>query len=215
MIDSARNNLQRFLRAPLEDSLYHASTYPQADLVRLNNYQNLPLAQILQLWTALNNQIASVIEHIPTEKLEIQIQYPEEAPVNLQFLIEDYLVHLEHHLAQLFSLEEVGIIDLPENWQISVEHAMKKLEGEPNGKPFITLLERGKMYVEIYKPEKVDLQQPHDQDELYVVISGTGTFYNNGVRCSFQPGDVIFVPTGIEHRFEDFTDDFKTWVIFY
>ena len=32
---------------------------------------------------------------------------------------------------------------------------------------------------------------------------------------SFKENDVLFVPAGIEHRFENFTDDFATWVIFY
>ncbi|MFC5410204.1 cupin domain-containing protein [Larkinella bovis] len=71
------------------------------------------------------------------------------------------------------------------------------------------------MSVEIYQPEQVDRQQPHEQDELYVIISGTGEFLNGDVRTRFQPGDVLFVPAGVVHRFENFTDDFRTWVIFY
>ena len=30
-----------------------------------------------------------------------------------------------------------------------------------------------------------------------------------------QPGDLIFVPAGREHRFLEFTEDFKTWVVFF
>lgn len=71
------------------------------------------------------------------------------------------------------------------------------------------------MSVEIYRPLKTDLQTPHLQDELYVIISGSGEFLNNGVRSPFGPGDMLFVPAGIEHRFENFTDDFAAWVIFY
>ena len=69
--------------------------------------------------------------------------------------------------------------------------------------------------VEIYKPENYDLQKPHDRDEIYVVISGTGIFYLNGERFPFQPGDFLFVSAHIEHRFESFTTDFATWVFFY
>ncbi len=76
-------------------------------------------------------------------------------------------------------------------------------------------MEHGTMSVEIYRPVKSDLQTPHAQDELYVVISGTGEFINNGIRTDFRPGDVLFAPAGIEHRFENFTEDFATWVIFY
>ena len=71
------------------------------------------------------------------------------------------------------------------------------------------------MSVEIYRPAKTDLQTPHVQDELYVVISGSGDFLNNGKRVSFQPGDVLFAPAGADHRFENFTENFATWVIFY
>lgn len=82
-------------------------------------------------------------------------------------------------------------------------------------KEFITLMQHGSMKVECYKPHLIDKQTPHLQDELYVIYSGTGIFYNNGKRSSFSPGDVLYVPAGHEHRFETFTSDFATWVIFY
>lgn len=81
--------------------------------------------------------------------------------------------------------------------------------------PFKTFFEHGTLTVEVYKPEKVDLQQPHTRDEVYIIISGSGEFLNDGKRTTFRQGDFLFVPTGIEHRFENFTDDFATWVIFY
>ncbi len=84
-----------------------------------------------------------------------------------------------------------------------------------NKSPFLELFEHGTLSVEIYKPEKIDLQQPHSRDEVYVIVSGTGEFLNDGVRTDFKPGDFLFVPAGIEHRFENFNDDFSTWVLFY
>ena len=81
--------------------------------------------------------------------------------------------------------------------------------------PFQMLFEHGTLSVEIYKPDKVDLQQPHTRDEVYVIISGTGDFLNGTVRSIFGPGDFFFVPAGVEHRFENFTYDFSTWVFFY
>ena len=71
------------------------------------------------------------------------------------------------------------------------------------------------MSLEIYQPVGHDPQQPHTQDEIYVVISGTGFFQDGEETYAFQPGDFLFVPAGKEHRFTGFSDDFKTWVIFY
>lgn len=80
---------------------------------------------------------------------------------------------------------------------------------------FVTLLQHGSMSVELYAPQGEDRQTPHEQDELYVVIAGRGEFQNGAARHPFGPGDVIFVPAGVEHRFLSFSDDFQTWVIFY
>lgn len=84
-----------------------------------------------------------------------------------------------------------------------------------SSQPFVELFKHGSLVVEMYKPDKVDLQQPHTRDELYFVISGTGWFVNGETRKSFESGEVLFVPAGVEHRFEDFTKDFATWVVFY
>lgn len=97
--------------------------------------------------------------------------------------------------------------------KVSLAQAFEKLGKSAN--PFEQVMANGSMTVEIYKPQQVDLQQPHTQDELYIIISGSGNFYNDGNITNFKPLDVLFVPAGIEHRFENFTDDFATWVIFY
>jgi mannose-6-phosphate isomerase-like protein (cupin superfamily) len=79
----------------------------------------------------------------------------------------------------------------------------------------VRLLERGTLLLEYYRPDRVDRQAPHAQDEVYVVVSGSGTFLNGPARHAFGPGDMLFVPAGTEHRFVDFTEDFATWVVFY
>lgn len=97
--------------------------------------------------------------------------------------------------------------------KISNAEALKKLQ--ENSSPFQTLFEYGTLAVEVYQPKKVDLQETHTRDEVYIVISGSGEFLNDGIRTSFVAGDFLFVPAGIVHRFENFTDDFSTWVLFY
>ncbi len=92
--------------------------------------------------------------------------------------------------------------------------ALEKL-GNEHGAVFTGVLRHGSLEVEIYKPDKVDNQQPHTRDEIYVVTSGSGYFVNGETRQPFEPGEVLFVPAGIAHRFEQFTPDFATWVFFY
>jgi mannose-6-phosphate isomerase-like protein (cupin superfamily) len=82
-------------------------------------------------------------------------------------------------------------------------------------KTFVELFKHGSLIVEIYKPIGVDRQKPHTRDEVYVVISGCGVFLNGGERRPFEAGEVLFVPANAEHRFEEFSADFATWVIFY
>lgn len=85
----------------------------------------------------------------------------------------------------------------------------------PSGERFAKVLEHGSLVVEIFAPRGADTQQPHTRDELYIVVEGRGEFTNGGERHEFSPGDLLFVPAGVEHRFENFTDDLTIWVVFY
>ena len=80
---------------------------------------------------------------------------------------------------------------------------------------YAVLLEHGSLELGHYKPVGVDDQKPHDQDEIYFVQSGRGTFVRDEERIPFEPGDALFVAAGIQHRFVDFSDDFSAWVVFY
>ena len=93
------------------------------------------------------------------------------------------------------------------------------------------LLRYGSMQLRWYAPLGDDRQVPHDRDELYVVVSGHAAFVRAAEampfsdtqamemgtpeRVSVAPGDVLFVPAGAEHRFEDMSEDFGAWMIFY
>jgi mannose-6-phosphate isomerase-like protein (cupin superfamily) len=89
----------------------------------------------------------------------------------------------------------------------------------PLGTPFVRSLAHGSMSVELFAPATSgmgqDIQQPHTQDELYVVQCGHSSFWLRDEKLQVQTGDVLFVPAGTPHRFEDFSPDFVTWVIFY
>jgi mannose-6-phosphate isomerase-like protein (cupin superfamily) len=99
------------------------------------------------------------------------------------------------------------------HWFTAAE-LQRQLPG-PAGQRFAVALERGSLSIELYAPRGTDPQQPHTRDEVYVVVYGRGEFVNGSERHAFAPGDVMFVPAGIEHRFERFTDDLAVWVVFF
>jgi mannose-6-phosphate isomerase-like protein (cupin superfamily) len=97
--------------------------------------------------------------------------------------------------------------------RIALMEASARLAVAPE--TFISVFERGDLCVELYAPRGVDNQQPHDQDEAYIVASGSGMFRRGEERVPCQPGDFLFAAAGVPHHFEEFTDDFQTWVIFF
>ena len=97
---------------------------------------------------------------------------------------------------------------------IPLGDALARLEAA-SGPRFLKLFEHGSLTVEIYAPWGTDPQTPHSRDEVYVVASGRGVFYDGKARQPVEPGTLLFVAAGRPHRFENFTDDFAVWVCFY
>jgi mannose-6-phosphate isomerase-like protein (cupin superfamily) len=99
-------------------------------------------------------------------------------------------------------------------WQAAA--LLDLLPGTGSGKErYLEPFESGDVSLGIYAPRGVDQQEPHDKDEFYFVISGRGQFVHGDERSPFAPGDALFVPAGEVHRFEDFSDDFSAWVVFW
>ena len=96
----------------------------------------------------------------------------------------------------------------------TIDQALSHLPA-PGGKRFATVFEHGSLLVEIYAPRGTDPQQPHTRDEVYFVATGSGEFVCGDTRQPFGPTDLLFVAAGVEHRFENFTEDLTVWVIFY
>lgn len=59
-----------------------------------------------------------------------------------------------------------------------------------------------------------DLQEPHTEDEVYVVMSGHGRFVTPEREVEVTAGTVLFVPAFEEHRFTDVTADLQVLVVF-
>lgn len=98
LVDSALNNIHRFIRIQHGDqtNIY----YEQDFWVRASDYQDQDINEIIALWQAINWQIARVWNRISAEDLSKTIPVKDESPT-LQFLMEDYFDHLNHHLRQI------------------------------------------------------------------------------------------------------------------
>ena len=101
LVDSAINNLKRFTEVQLEPSPYQVKVYNQAGLVKVNGYQEKDTESLIELWTALNRQIIRVLDMMPDQVLIQPIITPEGDTKSVQWLAEDYLVHMQHHLHQI------------------------------------------------------------------------------------------------------------------
>lgn len=77
------------------------------------------------------------------------------------------------------------------------------------------IFRHGTLEVEMFQPAGIDTQTPHRRDEVCVVISGKGYFVCGDTRQPFGPGELLFVPAGTPHHFEDFSKDFSAWVMYY
>ncbi len=66
-----------------------------------------------------------------------------------------------------------------------------------------------------FAPRGIDHQTYHEEDEFYFIARGSGEIVIGEERFSFESGDVFFVEAKVEHRFENFSDDFATWAIFF
>jgi hypothetical protein len=113
LVDSASNNHQRFVRAADQNHLVFAG-YEQDKWVARQQYQTTPWIEVITLWRLYNGHIARVMSAIPRDvrsRLTIrhnldQIAFhphPDDEPATLEYLMNDYVDHLEHHLAQVLS----------------------------------------------------------------------------------------------------------------
>jgi mannose-6-phosphate isomerase-like protein (cupin superfamily) len=100
-----------------------------------------------------------------------------------------------------------------ETFKLDLYDAIERLGGRD--KPFEVRLERGDFTLEFFAPRGEDTQQPHAQDEVYIIARGAALFFCRGETVQVEAGDALYVPARDEHRFEKFSDDFAAWVIFF
>ena len=84
------------------------------------------------------------------------------------------------------------------------------------GTPYLEFLRVADLSAGLYVLEAgaVDRQEPHTEDEVYVVVEGRSGFTAGDETRQARPGDTIFVPAGVPHRFHDITETLRLVVVF-
>jgi hypothetical protein len=101
LCDSAKINLQRFVRCTYEENF--KLTYEQDVWVAAQHYQEMNIADLLQLWRLLNLQITIVLDNYPPDCLQAQCDNSKKETTlhTVEWLAQDYIDHLQHHLRQI------------------------------------------------------------------------------------------------------------------
>lgn len=97
-------------------------------------------------------------------------------------------------------------------WTVSGLEALRRGQGDP----WLEFQRSPDLSTGLYvlAAGEPDLQQPHTEDEVYVVVAGRGRFVTPTGETAVGPGSVIFVPALEEHRFVDVTDELRVVVVF-
>lgn len=98
LIDSATNNHHRFVRCQFENM--PESRYNQDKWNEFSYYQQMDSRHLIDLWTNYNKHLVEITKHIHPDNLTRQVRLGD-TDFTLQFLINDYVEHMEHHLRQV------------------------------------------------------------------------------------------------------------------
>ena len=85
-----------------------------------------------------------------------------------------------------------------------------------SGRPYLELLAVPDLSIGLYvlAPGEPDLQQPHTEDEVYYVVSGSGRITVGDEVRDVRAGSIVFVPATVPHRFHDITEELNLLVAF-
>jgi hypothetical protein len=106
LIDSATNNHVRFVRASLEPE-FRGLGYDQNGWVDRHGYHEMPWAELVGFWRRYNQFLVALVRRIPEERMHTPCVVGNSSPVTLQFLIEDYVSHMQHHLDHILQREKI------------------------------------------------------------------------------------------------------------
>ena len=102
LIDSATNNHHRFVRAQFEDQ--PMISYQQDHWNDHSYYQEMDSHHLIQFWEMYNRHLIELVSRIPKDKLENACLMSEGDAYSIEWLFDDYVRHVEHHLGQIMPL---------------------------------------------------------------------------------------------------------------
>ena len=100
LLDSAANNHQRFVRARFSNPFVWPG-YEQDAWVSAHAYHTRPWQHLVDLWAAMNEQVAAAMESVPLECYATTCIIGDAEPASLEWWMRDYVRHLRHHLQQI------------------------------------------------------------------------------------------------------------------
>jgi len=102
LIDSAQNNLRRFICGQYETSPPKI-VYDQEHWVNANAYQHMDTKEVIALWILINSRIAAVLKQMPSNSYAKECDTGKNSVSlhSLEWLADDYVKHLKHHLNQI------------------------------------------------------------------------------------------------------------------
>ena len=106
LVDSAANNHVRFVRAASEPN-FRGPGYAQDTWVALHGYHEMGWADLIDFWKRYNLFLARLVRRIPENAMNNKCIVGESQPVTLRFLIEDYILHMQHHLDHILEREKI------------------------------------------------------------------------------------------------------------
>lgn len=103
LIDSALNNIQRFIRVQYEENAY--IIYNQDKWTNASNYQQRNSIALIELWYLLNQHIIAILENMDAQFYEKQMSTSLDISNknSILFIANDYIEHLNHHLKKIIS----------------------------------------------------------------------------------------------------------------
>lgn len=87
-------------------------------------------------------------------------------------------------------------------------------ELEQEDRSYREVLSKDSMGVELAHYPNPEPKNPHSEDELYYIISGSGMARVGEETYAIGEGDVVFVEQGVEHDFLDIEDEITALTVF-